>query len=114
LSYVLLAVAIAFNVAGQLLLKRAAMAGGGAGGGFMKAFLSPYLFAGVASLGTSMLLWVQVLRKVPLTVAHPFTGLVFVVVPVISHFLWEEPLPTTRLLGISVILCGVILVARGA
>jgi multidrug transporter EmrE-like cation transporter len=110
LSYVLLAVAIAFNAAGQLLLKRASMASGG----LMKVLFSPYLFVGVASLGTSMLLWVQVLRKVPLTVAHPFTGLVFVVVPVISHFLWEEPLPPIRLLGVSIILCGVILVARGA
>ena len=114
LSYVLLAVAIALNVVGQLLLKRAAMAGSGAGEGFQKAFLSPYLFAGVASLGSSMLLWVQVLRKVPLTIAHPLTGLVFVVVPVASHFLWGEPLPASRLVGILVILIGVILVARSA
>jgi small multidrug resistance pump len=110
LSYALLAVAIAFNVTGQLLLKRASMATGG----LMKVLFSPYLFGGVASLGTSMLLWVQVLRKVPLTVAHPFTGLVFVVVPVMSHLLWEEPLPTMRLVGISVIICGVLLVARSA
>jgi multidrug transporter EmrE-like cation transporter len=112
LSYVLLAVAITFNIAGQLLLKRAAMAGSGPGEGFHKALLSPYLFAGVASLGTSMLLWVQVLRKVPLTIAHPVTGLVFVAVPVASHLLWGEPLPATRVIGIAVIVCGVLLVAR--
>ncbi|MCC6558266.1 MAG: EamA family transporter [Polyangiaceae bacterium] len=114
MSYVLLAVAIALNVAGQLLLKRAAMAGAGAGVSPLKAFMSPYLCAGVASLGASMLLWVQVLRKVPLTLAHPITGLVFVVVPVASHFLWGEELPATRIVGILIIIFGVILVARGA
>ena len=36
----------------------------GAGVSPLKAFMSPYLFAGVASLGAAMLLWVQVLRKV--------------------------------------------------
>lgn len=114
MSYALLAVAISFNVIGQLLLKRAAMAGSGVGAGLQKALLSPYLFAGVASLGSSMLLWVQVLRKVPLTIAHPLTGLVFIAVPVVSHFLWGEPLPAIRVAGILVILLGVILVAQSA
>jgi multidrug transporter EmrE-like cation transporter len=114
LPYILLAVAILFNVIGQLSLKRAAMAGSAADADALKSFLSPYLFAGVASLGTSMLLWVQVLRKLPLTIAHPISGLVFAMVPVASHYLWQEPLPGSRVLGIAIIVLGVILVARGA
>jgi undecaprenyl phosphate-alpha-L-ara4N flippase subunit ArnE len=110
--WVLLAVAIAFNAAGQLLLKRAAMAGG-AVGAIQRAFLSPWFLVGVSSLGLSMLLWVQVLRKVPLTIAHPLTGTVFVIVPLASHYLWGEPLPPTRVLGVLVILAGMVLVARG-
>jgi undecaprenyl phosphate-alpha-L-ara4N flippase subunit ArnE len=111
--FFLLAVSILFNVAGQLLLKRAAMAGSGAGAAITRSFISPWFVLGVGSLGTSMLLWVQVLRKMPISLAHPITGIVFVLVPLASHFLWAESLPPTRLLGIAVIVFGVFLVARG-
>jgi undecaprenyl phosphate-alpha-L-ara4N flippase subunit ArnE len=114
LPYVLLVVAIAFNMAGQVLLKRAAMSGSGTeAAAAVKAYLSPWFFGGVSSLGLSMLLWVNVLRKVPLTIAHPATAVVFVFVPILAHFLWGEPLPPLRLLGIGVIVLGVYLVFRG-
>ena len=112
-SFVLLAVAIVFNAAGQLLLKRATMgqeAGAIAGG----VFFSGWFLAGVATLGASMLMWVQVLRKVPLTIAHPLSGAAFLIVPLASHLFWREPLSTMRLVGIFVIVLGIALVARGA
>jgi undecaprenyl phosphate-alpha-L-ara4N flippase subunit ArnE len=112
-SFVLLAISIAFNVMGQLLLKRATI-GQVAGAAARDVFLSPWFLAGVSGLGLSMLLWVQVLRKVPLTVAHPISGVVFAIVPVASHLLWREPLSTTRVVGIVVIVTGIALVARGA
>jgi undecaprenyl phosphate-alpha-L-ara4N flippase subunit ArnE len=111
-SFVLLAVAIAFNAAGQLLLKRATI-GHEAGAMAREVFLSGWFLAGGASLGVSMLLWVQVLRKVPLTVAHPLSGAVFAIVPVASHLLWREPLSSMRIVGIVVIVVGIALVARG-
>jgi undecaprenyl phosphate-alpha-L-ara4N flippase subunit ArnE len=114
-SFLLLAVAIAFNAAGQLLLKRATM--GQAAGALVGAgavFLSGWFLAGVAALGSSMLLWVQVLRKVPLTIAHPLSGAAFLIVPLASHLFWREPLSTMRLVGIFVIVLGIALVARGA
>lgn len=115
MPYLFLAIAIAFNIGGQVLLKRAAMSGLGAdNAAVVRAYLSPYFFLGVGSLGISMLLWVHVLRKVPLTVAHPATAVVFVVVPVLAHFLWDEPLPPLRVLGMVVIVLGVYLVVRGS
>ncbi len=112
-SFVLLAVAIAFNAAGQLLLKRTTM-GAGEGPVMRDVFISGWFLAGVAVLGLSMLLWVQVLRKVPLTIAHPLSGAAFAIVPVASHLLWREPLSATRIAGILVIVIGIALVARGA
>jgi undecaprenyl phosphate-alpha-L-ara4N flippase subunit ArnE len=106
-SFFLLAIAIALNAAGQLLLKRATMGAG-------EVFLSGWFLAGVATLGSSMLLWVQVLRKVPLTIAHPLSGAAFLIVPLASHLFWREPLSTMRLVGIFVIVVGIALVARGA
>ena len=114
LSLVLLAVAIALNAAGQLCLKRATIARAAHAVAARDVFLSPWLVFGAFALGASMLLWVQVLRRVPLTVAHPLTGAVFIVVPVASHLLWGEPLGALRLFGIGVIVVGIALVASGA
>ena len=112
-SYVLLAVAIAFNATGQLLLKRAAL--GQAGTAVARdVFFSGWFFGGGMSLAIAMVLWVQVLRRLPLTIAHPLSGAVFMMVPIASHLLWREPLTTTRVIGIGVIVLGIALVARGA
>lgn len=112
-NFLLLAVAIAFNAAGQLMLKRATL-GHAPGAVARDVFLSPWFVGGGAALGVSMVLWVLVLRRVPLTIAHPLTGAVFVIVPLASHLLWREPLTTTRLVGITIIVLGIALVARGA
>jgi multidrug transporter EmrE-like cation transporter len=117
LLYFQVALAILLNVSGQLLLKRAAMVGSAdvdAVSSAAKSFLSPYFIGGGASLGLSSLFWVTVLKKLPLTIVHPITGVVFILVPVASYFLWDEPLPPLRLVGILVIMVGVYLVARGA
>lgn len=114
--YLQLVVAILFNVSGQLLLKRASMVSSAgatsAAASMARLLFSPWFLGGAASLGLSAVLWVGVLKKVPLTIAHPLTGVVFILVPVASHFLWDEPLPPLRLLGIFVIIVGVFLVAR--
>ena len=112
-NFLLLAVAIAFNAMGQLMLKRATI-GHPIGAVARDVFLSPWFFGGGASLSAAMVLWVMVLRRVPLTVAHPLTGAVFLIVPVASHFLWRESLTTMRLVGIVIIVLGIALVARGA
>ena len=78
----------------------------------VRPYLSVWFIFGVLSLGLSSLLWVRVLKKVPLTLAHPITGIVFIMVPLTSYFLWKEPLPPTRLVGILVITLGVLLVAK--
>lgn len=110
----MLAISIVLNVAGQLLLRRAAMAGSAPDAAVAKAYLSPYFVGGVAMLGFSMLLWVQVLRKMPLTLAHPISAIAFILVPVGARVLWGEPLTLLRMIGILVILAGVVIVARSA
>jgi multidrug transporter EmrE-like cation transporter len=110
----LLAVSIVFNALGQLLLKRAAVDGGAGDPSAQRAFLNPWFLGGMSSLGLSMLLWVLVLRKMPLTLAHPVaTGCAFVMVPTVSHLLWNEPLSALRVTGLAVIAAGVLIVARG-
>ena len=111
-SFVLLALVIATAVAAQLLLKRAAL--DASGGALLRMLRSGWFIGGCACLGVQMIAWVRVLRALPLSIAHPITGVVFILAPVGSHLLWREPLPASRLLGIVVIIVGVVLVARGA
>lgn len=115
MGYLRLAISILFNMAGQLLLKRTAMGGGNlaAGAPIYAPFISGWFVLGVLCLGMGSILWVTVLKKLPLTIAHPLTAIVFILVPVASHFLWGEPLPLMRAMGIGVIISGVVLVARG-
>jgi undecaprenyl phosphate-alpha-L-ara4N flippase subunit ArnE len=112
-NFILLAVAIVFNAVGQLMLKRATI-GHEAGAVARDVFLSGWFIGGGMALGVSMLMWVQVLRRVPLTIAHPLTGAVYLIVPIASHFLWREPLNAMRMAGIAIIVLGIALVARGA
>jgi multidrug transporter EmrE-like cation transporter len=107
-----LASSIVLNVTGQLLLKRAAMAGGGPNAAVYRPFLSGWFMLGLTCLGFGSVLWVTVLKKMPLTLAHPITAISFILVPFGSHLLWSEPLPAMRMIGILVIILGVILVAR--
>lgn len=115
MGYLRLAISILFNVTGQLLLKRTAMVGSAAPAraAIYTPFLSVWFVLGVFCLGMGSVLWVTVLKKLPLTIAHPLTAIVFILVPIASHFLWAEPLPMMRLAGIAVIIGGVGLVARG-
>ncbi len=112
MALVELILALLLNTAGQLFFKRAAMSGSAEGAPAHRAHFSGWFLAGAGSLVTSMLLWVLVLRTLPLTLVYPFTGVNFIVVPLASHWLWKEPLPRMRLVGIFVILVGVCLVAR--
>lgn len=114
LVYIELLLAILLNVAGQLLFKRAAMAGADPNSPLHRSYVSPWFIGGAGSLGLSMLLWVLVLKVLPLSLAHPMTGLVFILVPIASHWIWKEPLPRMRVLGILVIVTGIVMVARSA
>lgn len=100
--------------AGQLLLKFAAInlhnpkAIGVWIGGIC---LNIYLVVGIGLLGASTLLWIWVLRTLPLNIAYPFMALAFLIVPGLSYVLLGEPLGWKNLLGGALIVAGVILVA---
>ena len=51
--------------------------------------------------------WVWLLTKLPLTVAYPFSALVFVIVPLFALGFLGEPLRWTTMAGSTVIIAGV-------
>jgi drug/metabolite transporter (DMT)-like permease len=96
---------------GQLLLKMAAMnlANADAIGFWLFGVrINIYLFCGVAVLGASTLLWVWVLRGIPLSVAYPVMALAFIIVPILSFFVLGEALNWKTLVGGLLIGAGLI------
>ena len=71
------------------------------------AWKNGFLLSAVLVYGAATILWVWLLRRVPLTVAYPFTALAFVLVPIASFFLLEEPLSTRLILGSLLIVAGI-------
>lgn len=62
--------------------------------------------------GTATLLWVYVLKTVPLTKAYPFMALSFVAVPALSVALLSERVTPQYAVGSILIVAGVIITVR--
>ncbi len=68
-----------------------------------------FLIYAVASL-----LWVWLLRTVPLSRAYPFTAGTLVLVPLLSVLLLKEAVSITYLLGSALVIAGVAVIATDA
>lgn len=69
--------------------------------------LSPLFIAALAVYAVATLAWMIVLSRLPLSVAFPFYGLIFLLVPVLARLFLGEPLRPQVLIGGAVILLGV-------
>lgn len=75
--------------------------------------LSPVLLAALAIYGVATLAWLAVLARVPLSVAFPFYGLGFVLVPILSWLILNEPIRWQTLAGSAVIVVGISITSLG-
>jgi len=92
---------------GQLLFKQASMAIEQAG-----TWQSQHVIflVGLAFFiyGLTTLLWINVLRQIPLSRAHIFMSLSFVLVPVASHFLYGDLMSKGFIIGLFLVILGLI------
>jgi drug/metabolite transporter (DMT)-like permease len=78
----------------------------------LRSFLSPTLLLALVLYGLTTVLWVLVLRSAPLSIAYPLYALVFLLVPILAHFVFGEPLSWNSLVGGAVIMLGVMIAIR--
>ncbi|TBR11712.1 MAG: hypothetical protein EPO46_06025 [Lysobacter sp.] len=78
---------------------------------FLAAGLSPHFWAAAVLYGAASLLWVIILARIPLSVAYPITTLTIVFVPIVSWYLFGDPISPRMVAGMLVILIGVWLIA---
>ena len=105
---------VALIAAGQLLFKVAAAQWRVDGWSLATArgFLSPAMLLALTLYALATVLWVLVLRAVPLSIAFPLYALVFLLVPLAAQVFLGEPLTLNTLIGGAIIVIGVVVAAR--
>ena len=78
-----------------------------------RSLLSPELFAGLVIYGIATVMWILVLKRMPLSLAFPFYGLTFLLVPVLAHYLLGERIGYQTFLGGAIIMAGVFVTSWG-
>jgi len=97
--------------AGQILFKlTSARTGGADAAGLIAMLFDPYLIAAFAIYGIGTIIWVYVLKSVPLTVAYPFMALTFCAVPLLAWGLLGETLSLRYAFGAALIIGGLLVV----
>ena len=106
-------ITVVLNGSAQLLLRKAALTG--AMPTLPLTLLrNPWFMCGLVAYAASVLTWLLVLRKVPLSIAAPFVALVYVLVPLASRTVFDDHITSKMWMGMLLVALGVTLVARGA
>ena len=115
LSQIALLLAYAAGMSGgQFLFKAAALRyipDGSVGERFLRVVLNSYFLGAVVLYGGLTVLWVWILTFTPLSRAYPFVALAFAITPLLGAFVFGEPIAMRLVLGITLILGGLLLVA---
>jgi len=103
-----LALAITTSMVGQTLLK----AGAGSSSFVAQLFDLRTIF-GLGLYGGSALLYIVALRKIPMSIALPYTAISYVGAALIGHYAFAEPLGIPKMAGIGMICLGVLMLTMG-
>jgi len=72
----------------------------------------PEILIGLVLFGSSFLLWIKVLTKSDLSYAYPMVSLGYVLVALLSKFLFNEPFTINKIAGVVMIISGVFVLNR--
>jgi multidrug transporter EmrE-like cation transporter len=106
LYWLMLGGAIATSILGQTMLK----AGAGAAD-LMAQLLDWRTLVGLCLYGGASLLYIVALRRIPMSVALPFTAVSYVAAALIGYFAFGEALGPMRIGALALIFSGVVLLA---
>ena len=81
-----------------------------AGTPFYTVAFNPVFLLALAIYGAATLLWIYVLKTVPLSYAYSFMALTFVLVPLMAAIFLKEPLTIKYAIGACLIIAGLFIV----
>jgi len=91
-------------VFGQIMFKMGSAYGG---------FLNIFVITGYIALLSRSLIWIAVLRHLPLSFAYPVLSLSFVFILLASYYIFQEQLTFFKLTGCVLIIVGVSAISMG-
>jgi len=106
--YAALFVGICIAAGGQLLLKTGSLRGAEG----LDQYLNIFTILGFGAYGTSAILYIFALRKIPLSQAYPSVSLSYAVVAVAAHYLWGERIGWGQGAAFLLIMGGILLLHR--
>ncbi|AFZ00545.1 EamA family transporter [Calothrix sp. PCC 6303] len=114
-EFALLLISVMASVTGQLFLKLGANKLGKVNTSnifnqIASIITTPELLFGLLCYGFGAIAYILLLTRVKISVAGPSASLVYVFSVLIGYFIFKETIPSIRYLGLSLIVCGVILV----
>jgi len=71
-----------------------------------------WLFLGLGTYATSMVLWIKILKYVPLSLAAPFSGLAFIFVPLLCAIFLNERITPQYFIGSIIIVLGILIISK--
>ncbi|UTY60753.1 EamA family transporter [Massilia sp. erpn] len=79
----------------------------------LRLLLNPWIISAFAAAFLASVTWMGAMTKFQLSHAYPFMSLNFVIVLLLSAWLFHEPLSMTRIIGVSLICLGTVIAAQG-
>jgi uncharacterized membrane protein len=102
----------------ELLLKAGATATASSPGSWswlgISALTSPLTWLAIAVIIVDLVIWLYILRYIPLSVAFPLSRTVDVLVPISCWLILKEAISPLRWCGIGLVIVGLIIVAKPA
>jgi len=74
--------------------------------------LNRYFFIAVTLYAILTIIWIWLLRYIPLSRAYPFAALVFIFTPVLASFFFGDNISWVNGLGMFFIVCGLVLAGQ--
>lgn len=118
-SFSLILLGVLLNAIAQLLLK----AGTNTIGHFefqsqnivpvgIQLAFQPYIVGGIACYAVSLVVWIMALSRVPVSIAYPMLSIGYLINALGAWHWLGEALTTQKMLGISFIIVGVVLITK--
>ena len=114
--YVLLALVVILNAYAQVAMKLGAhSAEGVASGTSHRVWLlitNPWVLSSFVAAFVAAIAWMFAVARLPLSHAYPFLGATFVLVMILGHYVFQEPISGSRAVGAVLIAVGIVLCAN--
>lgn len=73
-----------------------------------------WFIGGMTCYVVSIGVWMAVLRKAEVSIAYPLLSIGYLITAAIGYFFMNEHVNATRIVGIAIICCGIIIISRSA